>query len=322
MSALALDLRDASLGFYQVWIAAVGSRNGLFVEIGGLERTPRAIAARLGLEPRAVERWCRAAQAVGLVERRGTAYRIAPRHAKRLARDDPETLARQFEYLAAKSAAFDRLDGMLRGRWERPDHADVYALATGWDHLAFFDLVLPGERATLDLLRRGADVLDLGAGDGAWAREAADRFPKSRFVAAETRAALPRLRKGLSRTRIPALDAAKLPLRAFDVVYLGEVLGASGDPAVPLRAAHRALRPGGRLHALEGLLPPADRTPRGWGERLIVAMAFDFGLDGSRFLARDEALDAVRRAGFVRASARDVGGSLFHLRARKRSVQA
>ena len=114
-----------------------------------------------------------------------------------------------------------------------------------------------------------------------------------------------------------ALALGDVPEAAFDVVYLGEVLGAADDPRDPLRTAFRALRPGGRLHAMEGLLPPGDRPPRGWGERLILAMDLDFGMDGSRFLGLDEAKDALRAAGFVARRVRDVGGSLYHLRGRK-----
>jgi hypothetical protein len=231
---------------------------------------------------------------------------------RRLARpDDPDSLARHFQYLAAKSLTFDGLDALLRGRRTDPDLAEVYALATGWDHVAFLDLVLPRERDTLDLLRGGADVLDRGAGNGAWAREVRRRFPKARVVGAETREALPRLR----RSGVKALALDDVPDDAFDVVYLGEVLGAAGDPAQPLATAMRALRRGGLLHAMEGLLPREGRAPRGWGERLILAMDLDFGMDGSRFLAVDEAERALRDAGFVRRRVRDVGGSLYHLRA-------
>src|SRR5688500_1826995 len=157
-----MDLREASLGFYRVWYAALGSRHGLFQEAW---RAPGDLAKAARLHPGAVAKWCRGAHALGLVERRARKYRVARAQARRRARpDDPGSLARHFQYLAAKSLTFDGLDDLLRGKRTDPDLADVYALATGWDHVAFLDLVLPKERATLDLLRRGADVLDLGAG--------------------------------------------------------------------------------------------------------------------------------------------------------------
>ena len=302
-----MDLREASLGFYRVWYAALGSRHGLFQEAW---RAPADLAKPPRLDGGAVATWCRGAHALGLLERRAGRYRVASAQVRRLARpDDPDSLARHFQYLAAKSLTFDGLDALLRGRRTDPDLAEVYALATGWDHVAFLDLVLPRERATLDLLRGGADVLDLGAGNGAWAREVRRRFPRARVVGAETRDALPRLR----RSGVKALALDDVPDDAFDVVYLGEVLGAAGDPALPLATAMRALRRGGLLHAMEGLLPREGRAPRGWGERLILAMDLDFGMDGSRFLAVEEAERALKEAGFVRRRVRDVGGSLYHL---------
>ena len=304
---MSVDLRDASLGFYRVWYAALGSRHGLFQEAW---RSPEAMAERAGLDTQAVSKWCRGAHALGLLEKGPKGYRVAHAQARRLARpDDPESLARHFQYLAAKSLTFGGLDDLMRGRRTDPDLRDVYALATGWDHVAFLDLVLPKERATLALLRKGADVLDLGAGNGAWAQEVERRYPKARVAAAETEDALPRLRK----SGVPALALDGVPDASFDIVYLGEVLGAAGDPLKPLATAMRALRPGGRLHAMEGLLPPEGRAPRGWGERLILAMDLDFGMDGSRFLGVDEARDALLKAGFVRRRVRDVGGSLYHL---------
>jgi len=109
----------------------------------------------------------------------------------------------------------------------------------------------------------------------------------------------------------------RIPAASYDLVFLGEVLAATHAPSEVLLAAHRALRPGGRLIALEGLRPPAGRAPRSWGEKLVVAMALDFSLDGSRFLSEGELRAAAREAGFSRLHVRDLGGSLFAVAARK-----
>lgn len=302
-----MDLRDSSLGFYRVWLAATGVRERLFARAWA---TPAALAASRGLDAAAVARWCRAAEAVGLLERRGERYRLRAEHARRLGDpEDPAYLGAHFAYLAEKSLRFDALPDLLRGKRDARDLSAVYALATSWDHLAFFEMVLPRGPATRALLSRGCDVLDLGAGLGAWTREAKRRFPKARVTMADVEP-----RRG-------QLHVNDVPDAAFDLVFLGEVLGAAGDPRVPLATARRALRPGGELHALEGLAPPRGKRPRGWGERLVLAMDFDFGLDGSRFLTVDEARSALATSGFVHRRVRDVGGSLYHLsgRAPKRS---
>lgn len=316
-----VDLRDASLGFYRVWLAATGVRRGLFERLVAW-RTVAALARSARLDPAPLARWCRAAWAVGLLQRQGARYRLAPEHRARLAQPEhADYLGHHVAYLAQKSLGFGDLDALLEGRAPRLALADTYAIATKWDHVAFFDLVLPRERALASALRTGADVLDLGAGAGGWTREAARRFPASRFVAsdvdpAETRKA----RRALARVPNASVRAAPaLPAGSFDLVFLGEVLAAAPRPAQVLAAAHRALRPGGRLVALEGLRPPEGRAPRGWGERLVLAMDFDFGLDGSRFLAVDEALGLLRGAGFERPRARDLGGSLFAVTGWKRA---
>jgi SAM-dependent methyltransferase len=301
-----MDPRDASLGFYRVWLGAVGAREGLFDALTRA-RSAGDLARAKGLDERAVGRWCRAAHAVGLLARDpGGRFRMPLGLVRPLARpDDPAYLGHHYRYLAEKSLGFGAMSDLLRGKADRTDLSRTYAVATSWDHLAFFELALPRDAATRRLLARGADVLDLGAGLGAWTREARRRFPRSRFVMAE-------VSPGEGQ-----LAVADVPERAFDVVYLGEVLGASGDPAAPLATAARALRPGGVLHALEGLAPPRDREPRGWGERLVLAMDFDFALDGSRYLTTVEAAAALRAAGLVRCTMRDLGGSLFHLRAQR-----
>lgn len=298
-----MDLREASLGFYRVWIGAVGARHGLWKAFDK-PRDADAVAREHKLDPAILARWCAAAGALGLLEARGARW-VVPRALR--ARLDPthvDDLSQQFQYLAAKSLTFDALDDLLRGQARSPDLSKVYALATGWDHRAFFERAL--DARAKKALTRGIDVLDLGAGLGGWTREARERFPRSRFTMADVQA---------SKDVVAIRD---VPDASFDLVYMGEVLAAGGPTA--LDSALRALRPGGLLRAVEGLVP--TRAPRLWGEKLVVAMNFDFALDGSRFWSVDEATAALRAANFVRPEVRDVGGSLFVLRAQKRQTRA
>lgn len=296
-------LHETSLGFYRAWHIAIGARHGLLLALRDAPLAPRDLAHELGLDGRAVADWCRGANALDLLDRHGERYQLKKAHAEALAEPaSPEYLGHHFEYLAAKSLHFGALDDLMRGKRTDPDLASVYAIATRWDHQAFFDLVLPREAALRRDLDRGIDVLDLGAGQGQWTREIRRRFPRSRVVAADVAPA-----EGVVHVREVATGA-------FDLVFLGEVLAAA-DPREALASAHRALRPGGRLVALEGIAP--EGSARAWGEKLVLAMQLDFALDGSRYLTLPEVRAAFRTTGFPRTRARDLGGSLYLLQARK-----
>lgn len=309
-----MDLRDSSLGFYRAWHAGLGARHGLLLALRDARLPPDVLADELGLEARAVGLWCEGAWALGLLTRDAKArYRLHAAHRETLGEPTSlDYLGHHFEYLTQKSLGFGALDDLLAGRPTAPDLAATYALATRYDHLAFFERVLGGDAPLRASLARGIDVLDLGAGRGGWTLEAKRRFPASRYAAADLDLAPLRRLRG-----VRALDARRLPAGAFDLVYLGEVLAAARDPVVPLRAAIRALRPGGRLVALEGLRPAEGRAPRGWGGPLVLAMGLDFALDGSRYLSQAELRAALREAGFRRASVRDLGGSLYVVKSRK-----
>lgn len=306
-----MDLRETSLGFHRAWHAAIGTRHGLVLALRDAPLAPHDLASELGLDADAVERWCEGAWALGILERdRARRYRLREEHHETLGEPtSTKYLGHHFEYLTQKSLTFDALDGLLRGAPAKPDLSKVYAIATKHDHNVSFDAM---DAPLREALARGIDVLDLGAGEGGWTREAMWRFPRSRFAAAD-----------LDTAPLAELHAARVlhvdqvPSATFDLVFLGEVLAATKDPVEPLRTAHRALKTGGRLLAIEGLRPPEGRAPRGWGEKLVLAMALDFSMDGSRFLTEKELKRAAREAGFPRVALRDLGGSLFAITARK-----
>jgi SAM-dependent methyltransferase len=309
-----MDLRESSLGFYRVWIAAVGERHGLWPRLRRTTTTA-ALARAAGLDVAMTRRWCLAAEAVGLLVRERGGHAMPDDVAARLGDpEDPRYMGHHFRYLADKSLGFGALDDLLRGEPVRVEAAAAYDEATRWDHLAFFEIVLPREKRLRADLQRGIDVLDLGCGSGGWTRAAAERFPRSRFVAADVDAAALRRARGTLGDAARVVRADRVAAASFDVVFMGEVLGAAKDPRATLRSARRALRPGGRLVALEGLR--SDGAPRGWGPRLVGAMDFDFALDGSRYLAKGEAMGLLRAAGLAGVRAHDLGGSLFALHGR------
>lgn len=304
------DLRETSLGFYRAWHAALGTRHGFFLALRDAALAPDTLADELGFDRGAVARWCEGAWALGLLSNARGKYRLTAAHRETLGEPtSPEYLGHHFHYLVQKSLTFGALDNAFRGKPTRVDLTDVYAIATSYDHVASLAALPTAVRRALD---KGADVLDLGAGKGGWTRAAMQAFPASRFTAADldTRAL-----RGLSAKGARVLDARKLPAAAFDLVYMGEVLAAAKDIEAPLRSAARALRPGGHLVLVEGIRPAG--VPRDWGERLVLAMGLDFAMDGSEFATLTELRAAARKAGFLKVTAKDLGGSLFLAHARK-----
>ncbi len=115
-------------------------------------------------------------------------------------------------------------------------------------------------------LAPGARVLDLGAGTGDLAREAARQQPAARVVAADFTLAMmqrAKLRRGRERGRAQApfawaaADARCLPFAdgAFDAVVSGFLMRNVGDVAPVLREQWRVLKPGGQIVVLDTTRP-------------------------------------------------------------------
>jgi SAM-dependent methyltransferase len=166
-------------------------------------------------------------------------------------------------------------------------------------------------------VRAGERVLDLGAGDGAFAAEL--RAAGCDVVAVDV--AEEALRR--ARARVPGLDArrvdegAPLPLGEdeVDAVWAGEVLEHVADVVGLLADVRRVLRWGGRLlvttpyHGRVALAALALR-----GGRALDAH-FDPRADHLRFFTARTLRAALADAGFAEVDVRAVGGVPFLRRA-------
>jgi len=324
------DFSHASLGFFRVWIAHLGRRYGLLQELakapGG--RTPQALAARRRCDASAVVAWCESAHALGLLDRDGPRFQLPPKWRRLLADETHEDyLAGQFSYLALRSLDYEGFDALFR-RGTVPNGAakhlvEASAEATRWDHTAFLKTVLPKVPALRASLVRGARVLDVGSGSGAWDFRMASQFPRSTFLGVEPNLEALRVARknadGVPGRRVRFVRGTGEAMRfrgAFDVAYLGEALYGMSSKDRALRNCHRAVRPGGWIVITEGLL---DRgaDPRAGDNPLLYGFQLDFALQGARLLTPAEVRRLLREAGFHRTRFLHAGGGLWFVVATK-----
>ena len=265
------ELAHSLGGFYRSWVVYLGLDLGLFEAIrqagsAGIPPADLAQATDCAAEP--VAAWARAAHASGLVEFDGERLGLDEPTASVLLDDTrPEYLGGQFVAAVVSSLDYAGLTDYFRtGRpiGERPPrfHRAIEAV-TVQDIAVFFQ---EGLAALPDLaadLANGSRILDVACGGGKWLIAVARRFPGTHLVGVEfepdsvARAMRHVTDAGLEgRIRIESRDIPALPYDAeFDLVYLQDALHEMADPAATLRAAWKAVRPGGRLVVLDWCLP-------------------------------------------------------------------
>ncbi|MCI0690309.1 MAG: methyltransferase domain-containing protein, partial [Sporichthyaceae bacterium] len=169
---------------------AVGLRAGLVRALadapGGA--TPDELAERLGLDPFYVSVWCRSAFAAGVLDRDGTAYRLAP-HVGTLLLDttSPAYVGGVFTVLEQREV-FDRFEASLasgeRLWWDQASPEWIAGVAgTG---TPFYTRLVPGalERVPglADRLTAGCRVADVACGTGAGLIRLAEAYPACQIV--------------------------------------------------------------------------------------------------------------------------------------------
>jgi len=159
-------------------------------------------------------------------------------------------------------------------------------------------------------VRRGEEVLDLGAGDGGFAAE----LVRAGCVVIAVDVAEEALRR--ARSRVPGLDArlvaeaAPLPLDedSVDVVWAGEVLEHVADVVGLLAEVRRVLRWGGTLLATTPYHGRLSVAALGLMPGRALEEHFDPRADHLRFFTARSLGAVVRDAGFAEVDVRAVGG--------------
>jgi ubiquinone/menaquinone biosynthesis C-methylase UbiE len=329
-------LWNYSIGFYGVWIAHIGTKLGLFKEIASLPVSRRSLAVRKQFYFPAVDVWCSAANALGfLYEKDGRLYLRKEIRPILVDQTSPLYLGGQFSYLALRSLGYAGFDELFtEGKTENmtPTTVQAIAAATEWDHFSFLDAIRADSKLH-SRLKKGCMFLDVGCGAGSLMSKLHKIYPRSRFVGVEpSEVAFLHSAKSMQNESITILkmDGESMKFaNEFEVVYLGESLYAAKDRAQVLRNCYRALRAGGSIAIVEGLLPEYNNSPRpdttgksnkrGRKEKhegeeenkLILTMQIDFALQGHRFLTAHEVTRLLKDAGFSDITFNDLGGRVF-----------
>lgn len=310
-------LWNYSVGFYGVWLVHVGRETGLLERIAAGPVSTSRLISETKLYPPAVRAWCSAAVSYRLVGKKNGKMFIRPAmKAMLLDRKHPDYLGGQFSYLAQRSLEYAGFADLFGSGKTRDMYSTFGAIeqATDWDHYAFLAAVRRDKKLH-PLLLRGCRVLDVGCGTGSFLVKMRAAYPKSTFVGIDPSGkALALARKNVKSTKIVNQAGESMTFEnEFDIVYLGESLYAARNKQKVVSNCFRALKPGGTIAIVEGLIPESNQHVD--PNRLIMGMQLDFVLQGYNFMTRKEIAKLLRRYSDVRFE--DLGGSVFLVIARR-----
>jgi len=226
---------------------------------------------------------------------------------------NPAYLGGQFSYLAMRSLEYGSFDGLFKNGQVRgmASTFDAIQEGTDWDHYAF---LAAAKNTKFHMhLSNGCRLLDVGCGTGSFIAKLREAYPKSVFVGIDPSSeAVKRARelRGSKSVKIIKLDGEKMKFsEEFDAVYLGESLYATEDMQKVVSNCFRALKKGGMLAIVEGLLPESNLQSN--ENKLIMGMQLDFALQGYKFMTAKQIARLLKTAGFRKPHFIDLGGALY-----------
>ncbi len=247
-------------------LIVLGDRLGLYRLLATARLTAQEIADRSGLDFHYIESWLLNQTAGGYVtfDAASVTYSLSPEQQKAMVDETSAVfLPASFALANSLAAMTDALEREMRnGTGLAADRysAETFHAIGRMAKAKSASIIGSFSDATRSVLTGGADVLDVGCGEGNTLLALAAMFPKVRgrgidhhapSIASAQDAARA---KGLAqRITFEARDAHDLPESAFDVALIVETLHELADPERAARAIHRSLRKGGRLAIVEPL---------------------------------------------------------------------
>jgi 8-O-methyltransferase len=259
-------LRQLAFSFRAARALQAGVELGLFEALHAGHATPAELASARGCDARALGIWLEALAALGVLERRGCAYRICAQLRGTLLPGGDAYLGNLFLHDLWHWSRWARLDETLRSGAPRQGvEGDRYLGDPG-----VLGRFLPNYNAAMEQSADGAParladaiaehaparVVDLGGGTGALLSEVCARLPEARGWLVEHGFALAGARERLAddpasaRIALVERDFETGPIPPADAIALSRVLMGFAPErahAAVLRAA-AALAPGGRLY--------------------------------------------------------------------------
>lgn len=279
------------LGNQAAWIANIGIRSGLFSEIAKAGKKgilEEEMARQLNYKLRYIQVWCRAAYAFELLDwNANSGYNLAP-YMKELLLDnsDLQFMGGRFQFYTALYEDYKAFPEYLKTGdiWPRSEH-DPFILEaiknlTKGDGALITEHILPQIPNTLDNLKAGGIILDIGAGGGYHSTHYVRCFPNTKVIALE----IDELSIVLAQKTVDSAKLAKqIEIRHADVTLLNDegvydlitmslALHETGGPAEyqdVINRAYKALKPGGAVIVSE--IPYPDQ-PGEYREHMIYKL--------------------------------------------------
>lgn len=314
-----------AIGFNAVWVVYLGRQNNLFglIAASGRPVSPQVLARKARLFAPAVKAWCSAAVCLGyLAEKNGRV--VLPAEVKELVLDEqsPYYVAGQFTYSALRSLEYGSFGDLFSsGKAKPPSSANTikaFEEVTSWDHYAFLGAVRAGDKKLHRMLLKGCKILDVGCGSGRFMQRVHAAYPRSEFIGIDPYAdEIMGARKEMEVKILRGSGETMNFQQQFDLVYLGESLYLMHNKQQALKNCYRALKKGGSVAILEGLLTEAEGCKTCKEDKMIMTMQLDFVLQGHEFMTKKQITALLKQARFKNIKFIDLGVSFYLVTADK-----
>jgi ubiquinone/menaquinone biosynthesis C-methylase UbiE len=309
-----------SVGFYGVWIAHIGRQMKLFNHIAAGPVSIEELIMNTKLHPSAVRAWCSAALSYRLITAKNDKLELKKQMRRILVdKTNPDYLGGQFSYLALRSLEYGAFEELFKSGKTRKRMSTLSAVeqATDWDHHAFLAAVRR-HRKLHQMLSKGCRLLDVGCGTGSMLAKVHKEYPRSSLVGIDPSgkavATARQIAFGNSISLIKLAGESMKFANEFEIVYLGESLYATKDKERVVSNCWRALKKGGTIAIVEGLLPKSKFQD--CSDRLIMGMQLDFALQGHKFMKKKDVVRLLNK-GFSKADFKHLGGNVYLVSATK-----